>query len=101
MAVDNTILVSLRTIASEKSVATSNTEKKITQLLNYLTTNPNANIQYKHSDMVLWVHSDASYSSCPKAQSRAGGMQFLRNKPPSPNNPADFEPTLNRIVYVV
>ena len=28
-------------------------------------------------------------------------MHFLRDKPASPNNPADFEPTLNGIVYVV
>ena len=28
-------------------------------------------------------------------------MHFLSDKPPSPNNPADFEPTLNGILYVV
>ena len=28
-------------------------------------------------------------------------MHFLSNKPRSPNNPANFEPTLNGIVYVV
>ena len=71
IAVDNTILVALSTIASEQSAATSNTVKKINQLLNYLATNPDATIRYKRSDMVLWVHSDASYLSCPKAQSRA------------------------------
>ena len=71
IAVDNTILVALSTIASEQSAATSNIAKKITQLLNYLATNPDATIHYTRSDMVLWVHSDASYLSCPKAQSRA------------------------------
>ena len=75
--------------------------KRITQLLNYLVTNPDATIWYKRSGMVLWVHSDASYFSCPKSQSRAGGMHFLSDKSLSPNNPANFEPTLNRIVYVV
>ena len=75
--------------------------KKITQLLKYLATNPDTTIRYKRSDMVLWVHSDASYLSFPKAQSRAGGMHFLSNKPPSPNNPANSKPTLNRIVFVV
>ena len=63
IAVDNTILVALSTIASEKSAATSNMAKKITQLLNYLATNPDATIRYKLSDMVLWVHSNASYLS--------------------------------------
>ena len=51
--------------------------------------------------MVLWVHSDASYLSCPKSRSRAGGMHFLSEKPASPNNPANSGPTLNGIVYVV
>ena len=101
IAVDNKILVALSTIAPEQSAATSNTEKKITQLINYLATNPDTIIRYKRSDMVLWVHSDASYLSCPKSQSRAGGMHFLSDKPPSPHNPTNFEPTLNRIVYVV
>ena len=101
IAVDNTILVALSTIASEQSYATSNTAKKITQLLNYLATNPDATIRYKNSGMVLWVHSDASYLSCPKSRSRAGGMHFLSDKPPSPNNPANFEPKINGIVYVV
>ena len=101
IAVDNTILVALSTIASEQSSATSNMAKKITQLLNYLATNPYTTIRYKRSDMVLWVHSDAYYLSFPKARSRSGGMKFLCDKPPSPNNPANFEPTLNGIVYVV
>ena len=101
IAVDNTILVALSTIASEQSTATSNMAKKITQLLNDLATNPDVTIRYTRSDMVLWVHSDASYLSCPKARIRAGGMHFLSNKPPSPHDPANFEPTLNGIVYVV
>ena len=101
IAVDNKILVSLSTIASKQSAATSNTEKKITQLLNYLATNPDATIRYTRSDMVLWVHIDASYLSCPKSRSRAGGMHFLSSKPPSPHDPENFEPTLNGILYVV
>ena len=101
IAVDNTIIVALSTIVSEQSAATSNTAKKITQLLNYLATNPDATIRYTRSDMVLWVHSDASYLSCPKARSRAGGMHLLSDKPPSPHDPVNFEPTLNGIVYIV
>ena len=67
ITVNNTILVALSTIASEQSAATSNTAKKITQLLIYLATNPDATIRYKRSDMVLWVHSNASYLYFPKA----------------------------------
>ena len=101
IAVDNTILVALITIAVEQSAATSNMVKKITQLSNYLATNPDATIRYTQSDMVLWVHSDASYLSCPKSSIRAGGMHFLSSKPPSPHDPANFKPTLNGIVYYV
>ena len=101
IAVDNTIIVTLSTIASEQSTATTNTAKKITQLLNYLATNPDATIRYTRSDIVLWVHSNASYLSCPKARSRSGGMHFLSNKPLTPHDPKTFEPTFNGIVYVV
>ena len=59
IAVDNTILVALSTIASEQSATTSKTAKKIIQLLNYIATNLDATIRYTQSDMVLWVHSDA------------------------------------------
>ena len=52
IAVDNTILVALSTIASEQYSATSITAKKIIQLLNYLATNPDATIRSTHSDMV-------------------------------------------------
>ena len=101
IAVDNTLLVALSTIASEQSSATSNMAKKITQLLNYPATNLDATIRYTRSDMVLWVHSDASCLSFPKARRRAGGMHFLSNKPLTPHDPKKIEPTLNGIVYVV
>eukprot|EP00957_Ditylum_brightwellii_P196121 14943386-Ditylum_brightwellii.AAC.1 len=32
--------------------------------------------------MILWVHSDASYLSKPKARSRAGGYFYLSNIQP-------------------
>ena len=40
-----------------------------------------AKIRYKASDMVLNIHSDASYLSAPKARSRAGGYFFLGSVP--------------------
>ena len=43
------------------------------QLLDYLSTQEDAVLSYHASDMVLAVHSDASYLSEPKAHSRAGG----------------------------
>ena len=44
-------------------------------------THPDARIWFRASDMVLNVHSDASYLSAPKATSRAGGYFFLGNLP--------------------
>ncbi len=40
-------------------------------------THPDAIIRYCASDMILNVHSDASYLSAPKACSQAGGYFFL------------------------
>jgi hypothetical protein len=42
---------------------------------------PDAIIQYRASDMILKVHSDASYLSAPKARSQAGGYFFLGSLP--------------------
>jgi hypothetical protein len=44
-------------------------------------THPDAIIWHRASDMILNVHSDASYLSAPKAHSRAGGYFFLGSIP--------------------
>ncbi len=44
-------------------------------------THPDAIIRYRASDMILNVHSDASYLSAPKSCSRAGGYFFLGSLP--------------------
>jgi hypothetical protein len=51
-------------------------------MLDYLATHPDATIRYHASDMVLHIHSDASYLSVSNAQSRLGGLLFLGNKSP-------------------
>ena len=76
-AVDLTTLVALSSIASEQAKATIDTEKRIAQLLDYLHTHNDATIRYVASDMVLNIHSDASYLSEPRARSRLGGTFFL------------------------
>jgi hypothetical protein len=59
------------------------------QLLNYLATQEDAVLSYHASNMVLAVHSNASYLSKPKACSRAGGHFFLSsNTTVPPNNGA-------------
>eukprot|EP00804_Cyclotella_cryptica_P002338 CCRYP_004053-RI/>CCRYP_004053-RI protein AED:0.50 eAED:0.38 QI:0/-1/0/1/-1/1/1/0/247 len=56
------------------------------QLLDYIATQDDAVITYNASDMVLAVHSDASYLSEPKARSRAGGHFFLSTANDAPPN---------------
>ena len=78
-AIDNTILVPVGTLASQQSQATQSTYKSLSQLLDYLATHPDASIRYNVSDMILWVHSDASYLSESHTRSRSGGYFYLLN----------------------
>ena len=85
-AVDSKVLVTLSSIASAQAAPTELTLLLIKQLLDYVATHPDAILTYEKSDMVLAVHSDASYLSEPKARSRAGGHFFLTtedNEPPT------------------
>ena len=60
--------------------------KKAKQLLNYLATYPNATIRFQASDMIMNIHSDASYLSESDARSRACG-HFLMGWTPKDGNP--------------
>ena len=80
-AVDVTILVALSEIAGQQSKPTKHTMKRVNKFLDYMATNPDAKIRYYASDMILNVHSDASYLTAPKARSRAGGHFFLGSLP--------------------
>ena len=51
--------------------------------------------------MILHVHSDASYLSEPKAQSRASGHYFLSNRSPDPTHAPNTSPTLNDPIHTV
>jgi hypothetical protein len=84
-AVDPTMLVALGTIAAQQSNSTEATADAIVQLSNYCATHPVSRIRYRASDMILRIHSDASYLSAAKAQSRSGGHFYLGDK--SLNNP--------------
>ena len=58
--------------------------KKNKQLLNFATTQGNTTITYKASNMVLAVHSNASYLSTLKARSKAETHFFyqqMKNPP--------------------
>ena len=54
--------------------------------MDYAATHPDAVSTYRKSDMLLAVHSDASYLSEPKARSRAGGHFFLASDVSIPAN---------------
>jgi hypothetical protein len=57
------------------------TQAATNRLLDYLATHPNATIRHA-PDMILHIHSDASYLSVSNARSRLGGLFFLGNKSP-------------------
>ena len=80
-AVDNTILPALSTIASSQAAATEQTLARCTQLLDYCASNPDAKVQYRASDMILNIHSDASCLSAPRARSQVAGYYFLGSVP--------------------
>ncbi len=80
-AVDPTIVMALSDLSLQQSAPTQNTIKYVNQFLDYMWTHPDAIIGYRASDMILNVHSDASYLSNPKACSQAGGYFFLGSLP--------------------
>jgi hypothetical protein len=87
-AVDPTILMALSAIAAQQSALTEETLACVNQFLDYMWTQPDAKIRYRASDMILNVHSDASYLSAPKVRSRAEGYFFLGSIP------RDMEPII-------
>jgi hypothetical protein len=90
-AIDNTLLVALGSLAAAQTESTTATMKAMTKVLNYAASHPDATIRYKASDMILHIHSDASYLSEPKARSRCGGFFFLSTADdPNPDAPAPF-----------
>ena len=83
-AVDLTILAALSTLASQQASPTEETEKRAQQLLDYLATQEEAVLTYRASNMILAIHSDASYLSERAARSRVGGHFFLSKDDPIP-----------------
>ena len=58
-----TVLMALSTIASKQMKGTERTMEKALQVLDYLATHPDATVQFCATDMVMNIHSDASYLS--------------------------------------
>jgi hypothetical protein len=76
-AVDSTILMTLNAIATQQAAPTESTMEEIKQLLDYCVSQEEAIVTYHASDMILAVHSDASYLTKRKLWSRAGGHLYL------------------------
>jgi hypothetical protein len=62
-SVDPTMLPAIGTIAAQQAHGTEATAAAVTHLLDYTATHPNATIRYQASDMILKIHSTASYLS--------------------------------------
>jgi hypothetical protein len=73
--------MALSEIASQQAAPTENTMERVNQFLDYMWTHPDVIIWYRASDMILNVHSDASYLSALKGCSHAGGYFFLHSIP--------------------
>ena len=80
------MLPALGTLATLQAAPTQNTMKNLQQFLDYVATHLNVIVTYYTSDMVLAVHSDASYLSKSNARSRAGGIFFMSNNSADPPN---------------
>ena len=79
-AIDNLMLHALNDIATKTNQGTTTTLEAAHHLLHYAASNPNGQIRFTASDMVLNCHSDAAYLVAPESRSRAGGFLFLGDK---------------------
>ena len=78
--------VALSSIVSEQTAPTTETMKKAHYFLDYTELHPDTVLTHKASNMVLSVHSDASYLSAPRARSQAGGHFYMSDDSPEPPN---------------
>eukprot|EP00957_Ditylum_brightwellii_P135422 10325547-Ditylum_brightwellii.AAC.1 len=76
-AVDPMLAAALSTIVSQQANATKKTEAACHQLLDYVATHPNAAVWFLASNMILTVHSDASYLLESNTRIRAAGHFYL------------------------
>jgi hypothetical protein len=76
-AVDLTMLMALSMITSKQAKGRVDTMVETKQLLNNLATHPNATVRFHASNMILNIHSDASYLLEANALSQACGHFFM------------------------
>ena len=83
--VDATLLPAVNHVASMQSNPTTTVRDAMDRLLRYCARYPNNALVFTACDMRLFIQSDASYLSRPKARSVAGGVFYLGN-----NNPTEI-----------
>jgi hypothetical protein len=76
-AVNPTLIMPINVLVCEQSNATEVTADKVIKLLNYCNTHPETKIRYHASDMILHIHSDASYLPEKESKIRAGGFFYM------------------------
>ena len=101
LAIDSTMLVALGDLASAQSTSTEHTAKALTKLLNYAAINPDTEITYHKSDMILHIDSDALYLLVSKCRSQAGGSYYLSDKIGTPSFLEKNSPPINSPIYVL
>jgi hypothetical protein len=85
-AVDGGLLPALSSLASQQVNPTEKTMVLCKQFLDFMASQEDAVLTYRVSDMILAIHSDASYLSEPKSHSHAGGHMFMAGKDEIPQN---------------
>ena len=101
ITVDPTMLTALGSIAAQQSKVTEKTYADTLWLLNYANTHPNAKIRYTAIDMMLHIHSDASYLSEPQSYNRSDGHYFLGDERPGMSTPPTNRPRLNGPIHSI
>jgi hypothetical protein len=81
-------------IVTQQATPTENTKKQVNQFHVYMQTHFDAKIHYRASDMILNIHSNASYLSAPCARNCASGYFFLVSLPIN-GNPIKLNGTIH------
>ncbi len=95
------MLTPLSAFASKQAAPMEATMEKCLQFLDYAASQEDAIVTYKVSNMVLAIHSGASYLSEPKACSRAGGYMFMAGKEEIPTNNRGAVLNISQIIKAV
>ena len=85
-AINGRLLPALSALASQQASPTEETMRNCKIFLDHMATEPAMILTYRASDMVLAVHSDASYLSEPGSRSRIGGHFFMAGHEEIPRN---------------